>query len=81
MTDQPRILAFAGSARKDSFNVKLVNIAAAGARAAGAEVTVLDLNDFPMPLFNQDLEAADGPLAAILSRAIGRSHSISLKQS
>jgi chromate reductase len=61
MTDQPRILAFAGSARKDSFNVKLVHIAAAGARAAGAEVTVLDLNDFPMPLFNQDLEAADGP--------------------
>jgi len=61
MTDQPRILAFAGSARKDSFNVKLVNIAAAGARAAGAEVTVLNLNDFPMPLFNQDLEAADGP--------------------
>ena len=61
MTDQPRILAFAGSARKDSFNVKLVNIAAAGARAAGAEVTVLDLHDFPMPLFNQDLEATDGP--------------------
>jgi len=61
MTDQPRILAFAGSARKDSFNVKLVHIAAAGARAAGAEVTVLDLNDFPMPLFNQDLEATDGP--------------------
>lgn len=61
MTDQPRILAFAGSARKDSFNVKLVKIAAAGARATGADVTVLDLNDFPMPLFNQDLEAADGP--------------------
>jgi chromate reductase len=61
MSDQPRILAFAGSARTDSFNRKLVNIAAAGARAAGAEVTVLDLKDFPMPLFNQDLEAADGP--------------------
>ena len=61
MTDQPRILAFAGSARKDSFNVKLVNIAAAGARAARAEVTVLDLHDCPMPLFNQDLEATDGP--------------------
>jgi chromate reductase len=61
MTDQPRILAFAGSARKDSFNVKLVNIAAAGARAARAEVTVLDLHDCPMPLLNQDLEATDGP--------------------
>lgn len=58
---QPRILAFAGSARKDSFNVRLVTIAAAGARAAGADVTMVDLNDFPMPLFNQDLEATDGP--------------------
>ena len=61
MSDQPRILAFAGSARTDSFNVKLVNIAAEGAREAGAEVTVVNLKDFPMPLFNQDLEAADGP--------------------
>ena len=61
MTDQPRILALAGSTRKDSLNVKLVHIAAAGARAAGAEVTVLDLHDCPMPLFNQDLEATDGP--------------------
>jgi len=34
-----KILAFAGSARKDSFNKKLVKIAAQGARAAGAEVS------------------------------------------
>ena len=61
MSDQPRVLAFAGSARTDSFNVKLVNIAAEGAREAEAEVTVLNLKDFPMPLFNQDLEAAEGP--------------------
>ena len=60
MSDQPRIVAFAGSARKDSFNVKLVKVAAEGARAAGAEVTVLDMRDFPMPLFDQDLEAAGG---------------------
>lgn len=61
MSDQPRVLAFAGSARTDSFNVKLVNIAAEGAREAEAKVTVLNLKDFPMPLFNQDLEAAEGP--------------------
>ena len=61
MSDQPRVLAFAGSARTDSFNVKLVNIAAEGAREAEAEVPVLNLKDFPMPLFNQDLEAAEGP--------------------
>ena len=32
----PRILAFAGSLRRDSFNQKLVSIAAHGARQAGA---------------------------------------------
>ncbi len=57
---QPRILAFAGSARRDSFNKKLVNAAAQGARDAGAEVTVVDLADYPMPLFDQDLEASEG---------------------
>jgi NAD(P)H-dependent FMN reductase len=56
----PRILAFAGSLRRDSFNKKLVAIAAHGAREAGAEVTLLDLKDFPLPLFDQDLEAEQG---------------------
>jgi len=56
----PRILAFAGSTRADSFNKKLVRIAAAAARAAGAEVTLLDLRDLPLPLFDQDLEAEKG---------------------
>ena len=63
MSDQPRIVAFAGSARKDSLNFQLVQVAAEGARAAGAYVTVLDMRDFPMPLFNQDLEEAGGPPA------------------
>jgi chromate reductase, NAD(P)H dehydrogenase (quinone) len=56
----PRILAFAGSLRRDSLNKKLVAIAAHGAREAGAEVTLLDLKDFPLPLFDQDLEAEQG---------------------
>lgn len=55
-----KVLAFAGSARRDSYNKKLVKIAAAGARAAGAEVTVIDLADFPMPIFDEDLEAREG---------------------
>ncbi len=46
MTSGPKILAFAGSARKDSFNKKLVNIAAQGALGAGAQVTELDLATF-----------------------------------
>ncbi|MGR9085489.1 MAG: NADPH-dependent FMN reductase [Gammaproteobacteria bacterium] len=60
-----KILAFSGSARKDSFNQRLVKNAAAGAEKAGAQVTLINLGDFPMPLFNQDEEAEFGmPKAA-----------------
>lgn len=55
-----RILAFAGSLRKDSFNKKLVRIAAEAARKAGAEVTFVDLKDHPLPIFDEDLEKAQG---------------------
>jgi chromate reductase, NAD(P)H dehydrogenase (quinone) len=55
-----KILAFAGSARKDSFNKKLVKIAVAGAKAAGAEVTYLDFRDLPLPLYDGDLEDSEG---------------------
>lgn len=55
-----KILAFAGSARKDSFNKKLVRIAVEGAKAAGAEVTYLDFRDLPLPLYDEDLEESEG---------------------
>ena len=55
-----RILAFAGSSRKESYNMKLVRIAAAGASEDGASVTLVDLADYPMPIFNQDLERDKG---------------------
>jgi len=56
----PKVLAFAGSTRVESFNKKLLRIAIGGARAAGAEVTHLDLRDLPMPLYDGDLEAREG---------------------
>lgn len=56
----PSILAFAGSARENSHNKKLVRIAADGARGAGAAVTVVDLRDFSMPLYDGDLEEREG---------------------
>jgi len=55
-----KILAFAGSARKDSYNKKLIRIATEGARATGAEVTLIDLRDFPLPVFDEDLEKEQG---------------------
>ena len=57
---QTRILAFAGSARKDSYNKQLVQIAAQAAEHAKAVVTVLDLRDFSLPLFDEDLERDEG---------------------
>ncbi len=57
---QSKILAFAGSARRESYNKKLLKIAASGAQAAGAAVTVIDLADYPLPLFNEDLEQESG---------------------
>lgn len=53
----PKILAFSGSARNDSYNQRLVGIAAQGAQQAGAQVTLVSLADFPMPIYDQDEEA------------------------
>lgn len=57
---KPKILAFAGSTRIDSFNKKLVKVAAAGAMENGADVTIIDLRDFAMPLYDGDLEQKEG---------------------
>lgn len=60
MQEPLRILAFAGSTRRASFNRALVGIAAAGAREAGAEVTEIDLRDYRLPVFDQDHESEHG---------------------
>lgn len=65
MANPPKILAFAGSAKETSLNKKLVQIAASGAKAAGAEVTYIDLKNLPMPLFDEDLEAQQGIPATV----------------
>ena len=70
-----RILAFAGSARRDSVNKKLLQVASAGARDAGAEVTIIDLADHPLPLYDGDLEAGEGlPDNAHKLKALFRNH-------
>jgi chromate reductase len=75
MTATPSILAFSGSLREGSFNQKLVGVAASGARAAGAEVTELQLRDLPLPVYDADLEAREGmPANAVKLKDIMKAH-------
>ncbi len=60
MAAAARVLIFAGSIRKDSFNRRLAKLAADAARAAGADVTHLELADYELPLMNEDLQAEKG---------------------
>jgi NAD(P)H-dependent FMN reductase len=56
-----RLLFFAGSTREGSFNKKLARLGCRIAEANGIEAVFVDLKDYPMPLYNGDLEAAEGP--------------------
>ncbi len=58
---QSKILAFSGSARKDSFNKKLLRLAVQAATDAGGEVTMIDLKDYSLPIMDEDLEREQGP--------------------
>ena len=55
-----KILAFAGSVRRESWNRKVLDVAAEGARHAGALVTVVNLVDYPMPIYDADWHVANG---------------------
>jgi len=68
-----KLIAFAGSTRRASLNKQLVKIAAKGAEKAGADVTYIDLADYPMPLYDGDLEAEGGyPENALKLKAMFR---------
>lgn len=71
----PKILAFAGSSRAGSFNKMLAAAAAGHGRALGADVTLVDLRDFPMPVYDGDDEARGGlPAAATRFRSLLGDH-------
>ncbi len=60
MMEQPKILAFAGSLREHSYSKRVVRTAMKGASGAGADVTYIDLRDYPMPIYNEDDHQKDG---------------------
>lgn len=55
-----KVLAFAGSVRAGSYNKQLMQEAALIAQKMGGVVTVIDLKDYPMPLYDADREKEEG---------------------
>lgn len=55
-----RILVFGGSLRTGSFSAKLAAVAATELAVHGAEVTHVSLGDYPMPIYNADMEKNEG---------------------
>lgn len=61
-----RVLVLSGSIRSGSFNTRLAVAAAAELARLDAAVTLVSLSDYPMPLYDGDLEAAEGQPDAAL---------------
>ncbi len=76
----PKILVIPGSLRTGSHNVRLAAAAAYEFAQAGVEVTRLSLGDFPLPIYDGDLQAKSGvPKHAVnLKRMIGAHHGVLL---
>ena len=60
-----RVLLIAGSARQGALSVKLRDAARRAADAAGAVTQVLDLRTLALPLYDGDIEAAQGVPPAV----------------
>jgi len=73
-----KILVIPGSLRTGSLNARLAAAAAHELAAAGAEVTRISLGDFPLPIYDGDLQAKSGvPKHAVnLKRMIGAHHGV-----
>jgi NAD(P)H-dependent FMN reductase len=74
----PKILVIPGSLRTGSHNAKLAAVAAYEFAQAGVDVTCISLADFPLPIYDGDLQAKSGvPKHAInLKRMIGAHHGV-----
>ena len=80
MTETPlqkTAITLCGSLRKDAINEVLRRHMSAKLREAGVAVTDLDLRDFDMPMFNEDIEVAgQTPEAALRLAEMFRGHDI-----
>jgi chromate reductase, NAD(P)H dehydrogenase (quinone) len=73
-----KILVIPGSLRTGSLNARLAAVAALELVQSGAEVTRISLSDFPLPIYDGDLQAKSGvPKHAVnLKRMIGAHHGV-----
>jgi NAD(P)H-dependent FMN reductase len=76
----PKILVVPGSVHSGSDNERLAALAAKSLTLADAEVTRISLTDYPMPLYDPDVEAVSGPPANAvkLKRMIAAHHGVFL---
>jgi chromate reductase, NAD(P)H dehydrogenase (quinone) len=75
MTTATKLLFMAGSAREGSINKRLAQLGATIAEANGIGATFADLGDYPMPLYDADLQARDGiPDNALKLEALMKVH-------
>jgi chromate reductase, NAD(P)H dehydrogenase (quinone) len=73
-----KILVIPGSLRTGSLNARLAAVVALELAQSGAEITRISLSDFPLPIYDGDLQAKSGvPKHAInLKRMIGAHHGV-----
>jgi chromate reductase, NAD(P)H dehydrogenase (quinone) len=74
----PKILVFPGSLRSGSHNVRLAALVVKELVLAEADVTRISLTDYPLPLYDGDLEAKSGPPqnAVQLKRMLAAHHGV-----
>ena len=73
-----KILVIPGSLRTGSLNAKLAAVAAHALALEGAEITRISLSDFPLPIYDGDLQAKSGvPKHAVnLKRMMAAHHGV-----
>lgn len=54
------ILVFAGSTRQNAYSGQLADAAVRELKQQGADVTLISLKDYPLPIMDQDLETEEG---------------------
>lgn len=75
MSRPPRILAFSGSLRTASWNHRVVELAAKAASEAGADVTLLRLREYPIPVYDHEIEESSGlPDNVVTLKKLFREH-------